>query len=174
MLKKSTGSRKRTVKQHGATLIQLLLALALVGVLTQLGVPAYKSIRDDLHLAATARELTQAMRYARNHAVLLEQPVEVRAINENWSQGWQVLGGGQRLREHRPGQPLNIVSNGGSQVTFSALGVPLGRGAAWYGATLQLCQQGQARSAHQVVIASRGRISLRSQAQPEPRCAVTP
>ncbi|MDZ5603276.1 GspH/FimT family protein [Pseudomonas sp. RP23018S] len=162
------------MKQHGATLIQVLLALALVGVLTQLGVPAYTGIRTDLHLAATARELAQALRYARNQAVLLEQPVQVRAINQDWSHGWHVLGEEQLLREHRPGQPLKIVSNGGSQVTFSALGVPLGRGAALYAATLHVCPQGQAVSAHQVVIASRGRISLRTQAQPEPRCAVTP
>lgn len=161
------------MKQQGATLIQMMLALALVGVLTQLAAPAYTAIRHDLHLDSAARELAQALRYARNHAALLGQSVQVTALEGDWSNGWQIgLATPQQvLRERRLTGGLKIVSNGGTRVTFSALGVPLGPGASLYAATLSVCQQRRAIRAHQVVIASSGRVDLRTEPQAEPRCA---
>lgn len=161
------------MKQQGATLIQMMLALALVGVLTQLAAPAYTAIRHDLHLASAARELAQALRYARNHAALLGQSVQVTALEGDWSNGWQIgLAPPQQvLRERRLAGGLRIVSNRGTRVTFSALGVPLGPGASPYGATLTLCQHRRAIGAHQVVIAFSGRVDLRTEPQTEPRCA---
>ncbi|MFS0825926.1 GspH/FimT family pseudopilin [Pseudomonas phoenicis] len=161
------------MKQQGATLIQMMLALALIGVLTQLAAPAYTAIRHDLHLASAARELAQALRYARNHAALLGQSVQVAALEGDWGNGWQIVLPPQQqvLRERRLAQGLRIVSNGGNRVTFSALGVPLGPGASPYGATLTLCQHRQAISAQQVVIAFSGRIDLRTEPQTERRCA---
>ncbi|AIR88149.1 hypothetical protein LK03_02330 [Pseudomonas cremoricolorata] len=159
------------MKQQGATLIQLLLALAIAGGLAQLGVTAYGQLRENLQLSLAARDLAQALRHARNHAALHSESVVMEAWEEDWGKGWKILRMGDRqlLQERRLSPPLTIVSNGGKQVRFSALGIPLKAGAAFYAATLHLCRG--ARSEHQVLIASSGRIRRDTGALSTPLCA---
>lgn len=126
------------MKQRGVTLIQMLSALAVAVLLTQFGIPAYARMSDDLHRAAAARDLAQALRSARSHALLQGQPVLVLALDGNWGNGWRVVleHNRQVLREQRLAKPLKIVSNRGEQFKFSALGVPMTSGNGWLGATL--------------------------------------
>jgi len=148
------------VKQRGVTLIQMLSALAVAVLLTQLGMPAYARMTDDLHRAAAARDLAQALRSARSHALLLGQNVRVQGVESDWGKGWRVLleHNEQVLREQRLSRPIRIMANTGDQIRFSALGVPLGK----RGGTLELCEKNAATSFTQVVMASTGRIRLRT------------
>ncbi|NIF30182.1 type IV pili biogenesis protein FimT [Pantoea sp. Tr-811] len=147
------------MKQRGVTLIQTMFALALAALLTQLGMPAYARLSDDLHRAAAARDLAQALRSARSHAVLQGQPVQVQPLEMDWGKGWRVVleSNQQVLREHRLSRPLNIAKNAGMQLRFSAQGVPLGQGDGFTGTTLQVCD-----SPYYVVLSSSGRVSLRT------------
>nr|WP_033727720.1 GspH/FimT family protein [Pseudomonas cremoricolorata] len=162
------------MKQQGATLIQLSLALAIATGLALLGVTAYGQLREDLQLSIAARDLAQALRHARNYAVLHDESMLLEALEGDWGKGWQTLrvGDGQLLQERRLSRPLRIFSNGGKQVRFSALGIPLKPGEAFYAATLHLCRG--ARSEHQVMIASSGRIRLDTGAVSTPLCAAGP
>lgn len=105
------------MRQRGVTLIQMLSALAVAVLLTQLGIPAYARMSDDLHRAAAARDLAQALRSARSHAVLQGQPVVVVALDGNWGNGWRaVLEHNQQvLREHRLSRPMYIAANTGGR-----------------------------------------------------------
>lgn len=148
------------MRQQGATLIQMMLALAIAAVLTQLGMPAYTGISDDLHSAAAARDLAQALRSARSHALLQGQAVLVQPIEGDWGKGWRaVLEHNQQvLREHRLSRPLKIAHNTRGQVRFSALGVPLGLN----NATLEICERSSPTGQHHVVLSTSGRVSLRT------------
>ena len=130
------------MKQRGVTLIQMLSALAVTVLLTQLGMPAYARMSDDLHRAAAARDLAQALRSARSHAMLQSQPVLVQALDGNWGNGWQVMleHNQQLLREQRLSRPLKITSNRGERFKFSALGVPMTLNNSWLGTTLEVCE----------------------------------
>ncbi|MFJ4348230.1 GspH/FimT family pseudopilin [Pseudomonas sp. NPDC089401] len=156
------------MKQRGVTLIQMMFALAMAALLTQIGMPAYARFSDDLHRAAAARDLAQALRSARSHAMLQGQRVQVKSLENDWGKGWQVVleSNQQVLREHRLYRPMRIAQNAGRQVRFSALGVPLGRGNNFKSATLQICG-----SPYHVVLASSGRISLRTEDLQDPLCA---
>ncbi|MCE7766247.1 type IV pili biogenesis protein FimT [Pseudomonas putida] len=160
------------MKQRGVTLIQMLSALAVAVLLTQLGVPAYARMSDDLHRAAAARDLAQALRSARSHAMLQSQPVLVQALDGNWGKGWRVMleHNQQMLREQRLSRPLKITSNRGEQFKFSALGAPMTLGNSWLGATLEVCERSSASSRHQVVLASSGRVTLRTEDRNNNRC----
>ncbi|MGE7994099.1 GspH/FimT family pseudopilin [Pseudomonas sp. NPDC089554] len=160
------------MRQQGATLLQMMTTLALIGVLLQLGAPAYATFTADLHQAAIARDLAQTLRTARSHAMLQNQAVLVRPLKEDWGQGWrmQLAHGGQILREHRQLRPVHIVANM-RQVTFSGLGIPLRGNGAFFGGALQLCPQNKGASHHQVVLAPSGRVSLRAEAVAPPGCA---
>jgi len=163
------------VKQRGVTLIQMMSALAVAVLLTQLGVPAYARMSDDLHRAAAARDLAQALRSARSHAMLQSQPVLVQALDGNWGKGWRVVleHNQQLLREQRLSRPLKITSNRGEQFKFSALGVPMTLNNSWLGTTLEVCERSSASSRYQVVLASTGRVRLLAEDRNNTRCAST-
>ena len=163
------------MKQRGVTLIQMLSALAVTVLLTQLGMPAYARMSDDLHRAAAARDLAQALRSARSHAMLQSQPVLVQALDGNWGNGWQVMleHNRQLLREQRLSRPLKITSNRGERFKFSALGVPMTLNNSWLGTTLEVCERSSASSRYQVVLASSGRVRLLAEDRNNTRCAST-
>ncbi|MCO7513795.1 GspH/FimT family pseudopilin [Pseudomonas guariconensis] len=161
------------MKQQGVTLIQTLCALALVSLLTQVGIPAYNHLSEGLHQAAAARELAHALRNARGHALLRQQTVLVRALQNDWGIGWRTLlaHDGQLLHERRLGRRLKVVGNLGNEVKFSGLGVPLRGNGAFLGGTFEICQ-GTTQASHlQVVLAPSGRISLRTGTADPPLCA---
>ena len=152
------------MKQRGVTLIQMLSALAVAMLLTQLGMPAYARMSDDLHRAAAARDLAQALRSARSHAILQSQPVLVQALDSDWGKGWRVLleHNQQVLREQRLSRPLRIMANTGNQIRFSGLGVPMNKNNGMLFGRLEICEKTAATSHQRVVMASTGRIDLRT------------
>ncbi|MBK4989243.1 GspH/FimT family pseudopilin [Pseudomonas sp. S36] len=160
------------MKQRGVTLIQMLSALAIAMLLAQLGMPAYATFSDDLHRAAAARDLAQALRSARGHAMLQGQPVRVQALDNAWGNGWVVMleHNGQVLREHRLPRPLRIAGNIGATLRFSAVGIPMRPGGGWLGGTLDICERGTALSRHQVVLASSGRVRVATEVNETPQC----
>ena len=157
------------MKQQGVTLIQMMFALAMAAVLTQLGLPAYARLSENLHKAAVARDLAQTLRSARSHAVLQGQPVLVQSLEKDWGKGWRVMleHNRQVLREQRLARPVNILANTGGEVRFSALGTP------WngFGGRLELCENTVRPSHFQVVLASSGRIRLRTDERQDSLCA---
>ncbi|MFJ4441669.1 GspH/FimT family pseudopilin [Pseudomonas sp. NPDC089422] len=158
------------MKQRGVTLIQMMFALAMAALLTQLGMPAYARLSDGLHRAAAARDLALALRSARSHAMLQSQPVLVRPLENNWGKGWlvQLEHNQQVLREHRLTRPMRIVENTKGQVKFGAVGMPVGQ----FGATLEVCENAPASNKyHQVVISSAGRVDLRTVKEADSLCA---
>ncbi|TLP59972.1 type IV pili biogenesis protein FimT [Pseudomonas mosselii] len=150
------------MRQQGVTLIQMMFALGVAGLLTQLSVTAYKAMSDDLHQANVARSLALALREARNQATLRHQATLVRPLRGDWGQGWRISleDGEQLLREYRPARPVRIIASSRRVVRFSARGAPLGAG---FGAvTLFICERNPPLSQHRVVLSSSGRVSLRS------------
>ncbi|MDF0729160.1 GspH/FimT family pseudopilin [Pseudomonas entomophila] len=160
------------MRQQGATLIQMMIALSVVGLLVRLGAPSYASLSEDLHLAAAARDLAQTLRSARSHASLQHAAVRVQPLQEDWGVGWRVLleHDGQVLREQRLVRRVRIVANLG-EVRFSGLGVPQHRSGAFFGGTLAFCKGLSGLSSQHVVVAPSGRVSLRTGASDQPRCA---
>lgn len=157
------------MKQRGVTLIQMMFALAMAALLTQLGMPAYARLSDGLHRAAAARDLAQALRSARSHAMLQSQPVLVRPLENDWGKGWlvQLEHNQQVLREYRLTRSMRIIENTKGQVKFGALGMPVGQ----FGATLSVCEASAAISKYQVVVSRAGRVDLRTGEKADSLCA---
>lgn len=157
------------MRQQGVTLLQMMSALAVAGLLTQIGVSAYGQLSEQLNQAATARELAQALRDARNQALLRQRAVVVQPMEEDWGKGWRVLleHNDLLLREHRLAKPARIVASSGRAVRFSGRGAPLGDG--FGGITLTLCRRGGAGSEQRVVLSPSGRVRLLS--DEKRRCA---
>ena len=92
--------------QTGLTLVELLIALAVVSVLLALAAPRFGTMTTANKVAATANALATDIAYTRNEAVTRNGAVTITAKAGDWSQGWQIiadpLGAGTILRDVDP------------------------------------------------------------------------
>lgn len=164
------------MRQQGVTLIQMMFALGLLGLLTQLGVPAYTHMSEELQRQTTASDLAAALRTARSEALLRNSVVRLQAIDADWSIGWRMLleqDSPLLLHEWRSNGRTTVVGNRpvARQVRFSGLGVPLLESGAFQAGTLHVCQRPEALSHYQVVLSRTGRVRVRDSPSEQPLCA---
>jgi type IV fimbrial biogenesis protein FimT len=164
------------VRQQGVTLIHLLFALTLLGLLTQMAIPAYNGMSSSLQRQTVATDLAQALRTARSEALLRNNVVSLQALDADWSNGWRMTledDSPQLLHEWRRNGRTIVVGNQpvARQVRFSGLGVPLLESGAFQAGTLHVCQRPEALSHYQVVLSRSGRVSLRDALIEQPLCA---
>lgn len=154
------------MKQQGVTLIQMLFAVGLLALLTQLGTSTYSKMSHDLQQQTTAQNLAQALRAARSEALLRNQVIVLQALEGDWSNGWQMLpeqGEAGLLQEYSAEGGIRVIGNQpvARRVRFSGLGVPLREGGAFQAGTLLICGVPGQESLYQVRLSPSGRISLR-------------
>ncbi len=89
--------------QHGFNLLELMAALAVLGILFSLGVPSFTQMVRDNRVVAETNELVVALSVARSEAVKRGLPVAVCArtgpttnvcqtgTSNNWANGWLVF-----------------------------------------------------------------------------------
>jgi type IV fimbrial biogenesis protein FimT len=82
----------------GATLIELLVIFALVGILATIAVPSFDSIKTNIRMAGEINTLLNTLNFARTEASKRGQQVVVCpvsgnacALSKNWTTGWQVF-----------------------------------------------------------------------------------
>ena len=107
--------------QSGLTLIELLVAVAVLAILLSIGMPSFQSMVAQNRATSAANELQSTLQFARSTAIAQARPVTVCAANftgttptcitdptvRNWSGGWIVRQDGQTqpLRERRALHP---------------------------------------------------------------------
>jgi type IV fimbrial biogenesis protein FimT len=169
------------MREQGFSLIELLMGLTIVGIVLLLVSPAFAALTESNHREEAAKSLVSGLRSARSEAIARGQVVVIHGINDDWSQGWRLIldvsGKGHEdpdnplLIERRSGMSVAIVGNRNvtTAVRFGPLGRPVSGG--FQSGTLHVCAAREAHSQHQVVLASNGRISLRSEQTAHPLCA---
>ncbi|MEO6365136.1 MAG: GspH/FimT family pseudopilin [Luteimonas sp.] len=92
----------------GFTLIELMIALAVIGVATTLGLPALSGALQRARVSAASHMLTATLASARSTAVMHQAPVSVCPTTPQrrcrmdgiWEEGWMMF-----IDLHRTGQP---------------------------------------------------------------------
>ena len=72
---------------RGYTVIEVMITLALLGVMTALAVPSFRELIDRNHLSAAANDLVSAFLTTRSEAVKRECRVSI-SKNVDWKAGW--------------------------------------------------------------------------------------
>ena len=138
--------------QSGLTLIELLVAVAVLAILLSIGMPSFQSMVAQNRATSAANELQSTLQFARSTAIAQARPVTVCAATNftggtptcitgttavNWNGGWIVLQGGQVLRERRALHPSIIITGAPSWV-YSTTGTLLDQAAGDFQAGLEV------------------------------------
>lgn len=77
--------------QAGFTLLELMITVTIVGILSTIAFPSYKSIISSNRITAGTNQMVTALNLARSEAVKRGQYVVVRRTGTDWEGGWQVF-----------------------------------------------------------------------------------
>jgi len=92
----STWAASRSRHARGFTAVELIIVMAVVGILMAIAVPSFRSFMQNSRLTTQANTLVYALNLARSSAIQLDRAVEVCAsadgatCNGAWNQGWIV------------------------------------------------------------------------------------
>ncbi|WP_019613880.1 GspH/FimT family pseudopilin [Psychromonas ossibalaenae] len=101
---------------QGLTLLELLVAMAVVIILAGVGVPSFNSFMAKERLTVATNELYNAYRFARNEALKVSSSMILDAADgSDWALGWQV--------ENNDGDVLYKSKVPHSSITISASAV---------------------------------------------------
>ena len=152
-------------RQHGLTLIELLITIAIVGLLGLVGLPNMGLFIKNERLTSQINSLLSHMQYARSEAILRHEPVSVCASSNGsscsggWADGWIVTvtnpdNSTTVLKVHDKLQgDTRLLSTLGGSIVFDHNGyAPNSR------ATFSLCDDRGATHGKALSISSSGRI----------------
>lgn len=160
-----------TAKHTGFTLIELMVTLAVLGILLSIGIPSFQNMVLNNRITAQANQVITALNYARSEAVKRAAPATVCSTNggaacagsTDWSTGWLVFADGDGdgtvdageavLRVWPPLGGGNTLTAGSHlRVTFTAAGSATG-----FNDTFRLCDKRGTTEMRAIVINAMGR-----------------
>lgn len=109
---------KRLFKVNGYTLIELVVVLAMVGILAAIAIPSFSQLIKQNHLTSTANQLHSVFKFARSEAAKREKQINLVASGSQWS----VLLGSEVLSVFKSDYDLIIITDGLNNLAISSTG----------------------------------------------------
>ncbi len=78
----------------GFTLIELMITIAIIGIVTAIGLPSFKSIMSSSRLTTNANMLVASLNLARSEAIKRNTIVYVAnigSVEQTWENGWNIF-----------------------------------------------------------------------------------
>lgn len=164
-----------STRLSGFTLIELMVTIAVLGILLSIAIPSYQDMVLNNRIAAQANQVMTALNYARSEAVKRAAPATVCSTNggaacagsTNWSNGWLVFAdangngtvdGGEVVLRVWPALGGSNTLNAGAQrrITFTATGFATG-----FSDIFRLCDRRGTANARAITINDTGRAYVK-------------
>jgi type IV fimbrial biogenesis protein FimT len=167
------------MKQSGATLLELMVVLAVSAILLGIGVPSFVGLANSSRLTSATNELVSSLHLARSEAIKRNSRVVLCtstmgtscAASGSWQQGWLVfhdvnnnvvLDAGETMILARHAHQAGLLLTGNTHVTkyisYSPSGAAKLISGAFQAGTLTLCNESAVSgAARQVIVSSTGR-----------------
>ena len=110
---------KRATNQRGFTLIEIIIVIAILGILGAIAMPSFNVWRQNAQVRSDARLVMGALQQARVEAITRNESVTMDFDGNGWDikdEGDDVLKSG--------GLSSGINLNGATDVTFNSRGIP--------------------------------------------------
>jgi type IV fimbrial biogenesis protein FimT len=107
----------------GFTMVELLITIAVVGIVTAIALPSYRELVASQRLRAASSDLFTSMVQARSEAIKRNKPVTISAAGGSWAAGWNTVNptqAGVYLDQHGPVTNATIAAP--ASVTFLSNG----------------------------------------------------
>lgn len=103
----SARSAMRARRTRGFTIVELMIAVALVAILAAMAFPSFREFSTRMAVTDNTNSLIGAINSARAEAVKRGRPAAVIANGGNWNSGWQVVVAKETATgvEHTPTSP---------------------------------------------------------------------
>jgi type IV fimbrial biogenesis protein FimT len=164
----SRGPSPRRHEYHpsGFTVVELMVALAVAGILGTLGAASYGGVVGRARVVGDSNDLLNAIELTRSEAAKRGRRVTLLPSHGDWAAGWTVFVDLDGNRQLDPGEPVIAVrpplhrttrvtaNTTPGYIAFAATGMPQQYGGGFLAGTVTLCDAGTARS---IVLAKTGR-----------------
>lgn len=143
------------MKTAGFTLIEMMVTIAVLGILASLALPAYQGFVVSSRMTGQANEFLTSLSLARSEAIKRNATITMSAKTGGWAKGWAITdAGGTVLRDHAALEGGSTLS-GATTISF------LPRGQASAAITFNLCNQNvSVDPGRNIVVGVSGRASI--------------
>jgi len=174
----------RAANHSGFTLLELLVAMLVLGVLASIGIPAFSSTIDRQRIDSAVTSLSSGLAYTRLEAVRRNRVVTIAPIGADWNTGWRIFidtnnngvfdAGEELLREDLPSRVAFIHANTpvASFVRYNARGESILLNGGFQAGTFRFCPSQSGAQGRIMVLNRVGRIRTAREAIAEHYCPI--
>ncbi len=121
-------NRNRTA-QAGFTLVELMVAIAVLAILSAMAAPAFQQMIASSRITAATNDILGTLAHARSEAVKRSATVTVSANNNDWTAGWTSTAGGTTVNSRSALADDVVVDDGAvTTIAFTANGQTVNTG----------------------------------------------
>ena len=111
--------RRDTLREQGGfTLIEVLIVIAMIGVLLAIAAPSFVTFTASQRVKTASFDLYAALTFARSEAIKRRQTVTVAAVGGDWKEGWTVIATGVTDPLRRQDALTGVTFSGATSVAY--------------------------------------------------------